>query len=339
MLRKAGDELRARGLGAADAESLLSAVSDLASDHSFWQHQSDGLAIFASSGRTRFYRLPVPFPELVIVAERFHLKPVLPLLISGGQFYVLALSQNRVRLFQGTQAGMSEQVLEGIPESLHESIGAIPGSAQLQFHTASAGGRGRQKPVVHGQGASVASEANLRRFFSQIDQEICNVLMDEQAPLILAAVEYLVPIYRDVSHYTLLLDEFIHGNPDHTAAGELHAQAWPVVRAHIQALEEQAWDNFRKLAGTPRSSNILSDVVPAARQGRVGALFVPLGVQCWGVWDERRHRVNVHAEQMPGDEDLLNLAAVSVYSSGGTVFAVDPGRLVQSQPVAAIYRY
>jgi len=39
----------------------------------------------------------------VVVSDRFHLKPLLPLLTGDGRFYILALSQNQVRLLQGTR--------------------------------------------------------------------------------------------------------------------------------------------------------------------------------------------------------------------------------------------
>jgi hypothetical protein len=45
---------------------------------------------------------------LVIVSERFHVKPLLPLLSGDGRFYVLALSQNEIRLLQGTRYSVEQ---------------------------------------------------------------------------------------------------------------------------------------------------------------------------------------------------------------------------------------
>jgi len=42
----------------------------------FWQHQNAGLALFISEGFFRFYRAEMKF-ELVVVSDRFHLKPLI----------------------------------------------------------------------------------------------------------------------------------------------------------------------------------------------------------------------------------------------------------------------
>jgi hypothetical protein len=45
----------------------------------------------------------------VVVTDRFHIKPLLPLLSGDGRFYVLALSQSEVRLLQGTRYSVSAE--------------------------------------------------------------------------------------------------------------------------------------------------------------------------------------------------------------------------------------
>ena len=44
------------------------------------------------------------FDELMVVAPGFHVMPLLALLTGDGLFYVLALSQNQVRLLAGTRS-------------------------------------------------------------------------------------------------------------------------------------------------------------------------------------------------------------------------------------------
>lgn len=61
----------------------------------FWEYQNAGLAIFIGSDLLQYYRVPLEFEELVVVSDRFHFKPLLPLLSSDGQFYLLALSQSK----------------------------------------------------------------------------------------------------------------------------------------------------------------------------------------------------------------------------------------------------
>jgi hypothetical protein len=84
---------------------------------------------------------------------------------------------------------------------------------------------------------------------------------------------------------------------------------------------------------------VLEKVVPAARLGRVEELFVAVGRQRWGRFDEVTQRVKVRNEPHAGDQDLLDLAAVQTVLHGGSVYAVDPDRVPGGRSVAAVMRF
>ena len=71
-----------------EARKLLEPAKKLIEDYDFWQQQSDGLAMFLAPELFRHYRLPLSFEELVVVTDRFHLKPLMPLLSDDGQYFV-----------------------------------------------------------------------------------------------------------------------------------------------------------------------------------------------------------------------------------------------------------
>jgi hypothetical protein len=79
--------------------------------------------------------------------------------------------------------------------------------------------------------------------------------------------------------------------------------------------------------------------VAAAREGRVEALFVARDAAVWGVHDLDSGAVEVHEERMPGDDDLLELAAVEALLHQGTVYSVAAGQMPTSGCAAAIMRY
>jgi Bacterial archaeo-eukaryotic release factor family 3 len=91
-------------------------------DHAFWQRQNQGLALFLAPQTFGEYRLPSSLDELGVVAHRFHIKPLLPLLSGNGHFFVLALSQKEVRLLQGTGYSVSEVELHGVPQGIAEAL-------------------------------------------------------------------------------------------------------------------------------------------------------------------------------------------------------------------------
>jgi hypothetical protein len=341
LLRHVTQDLTATGLHAPEISKFLEPVSSLLGDEQFWQHQGDGLALFLSPELFRSFRLPAEFQELAIVADRFQLKSILSLVAGDGRFYVLSLSLNHVHLFLATRDKISEQPLKGVPQSLSEALSSGPPVMQLQYHTASGEGADHRRLTAfyHGREADIASESNLRQYFRQIDRSVCDLLKEEQVPLIVAAVEYLVPIYRETNHHAVLLDEFVRGNPDEVKPEELHSQAWAIARIYFHKSHEQAAAQYKELGGASLTSNDLSEIVLAAHDKRVATLFVTLGAQCWGTCDARARRVDLHETLLPGDEDLLNLAAMRTYANGGTVFAVSSDQMPDPKPAAAIFRY
>jgi hypothetical protein len=315
------------------ATNLLGAIP-------FWKDKRDGLALFIAPGEFRYYQLPTRFEPLVVVAHRFHIKPLL-VFMGGNEFFVLALSQNSVRLFEGSRFGLSStDDLEGVPRSLADALKYEELIKQLQFRTGLGvgGARGERAAMFHGQNTDDAKDRILR-YFRQIDQGLRDLLREEQAPLVLAGVEYLLPIYKEANTYQYLLNEGITGNPEGVSLEELHRQAWALVQPYFQREQQDAAGRYRQLAGTGRTSQDPREIVPAAYHGRVEQLFVAVGRQQWGDYDPGTNRVNLHAEAQPGSFDLLDLSATQTLLHGGAVYAMEPDEVPEKALLAAIFRY
>ena len=352
LLDKAEDQLTADGLRAPEAQEMLEPARALLADGYFWQHQSDGLALFISPDTLRYYRAPLVFGSLVTVGDRLHLKWLLSLLTGDGRFYVLALSQGEVRLLHGTRYSVSAVNLESVPSSLAEALKWDDLERQTQLHTSTAtprgesalsAARGGRPAIFHGHGVDSAEEhkEHILRYFRQVNAGLHEILAGERAPLILAAVDYLRSIYAQANTYTHLLEAGIPGNPEGLSDKALHDRAWAIVEPVFAQERERAIERYRQLAGaeSEKASNDLSHVVLAAYFGRVETLFVALGVQVWGVFDPDARKVQVHAEPMPGDEDLLDLAAVHTLLHGGIAYAVEPAQVPNGSVLAAVFRY
>ena len=87
-----------------------------------WEFSLDGLAVFHSKRFFAGYRLPIPVPERVIVADTFHTKPLLRFLRSNQRYLVLAVSQKSVELYQGSPFGAGLVGLLGLPQGLLELL-------------------------------------------------------------------------------------------------------------------------------------------------------------------------------------------------------------------------
>ena len=338
-LEEAEERLGKAGWRAAEVKELLAPGLRLLEDITFWKNQSDGLAAFLAPQFLRLFRLPMAFKDAVVVANRFSIIPLLPLLSGNGRFFVLALSQKAVRLLQGTRYGVSEVDLKGVPQSLAEALLTHEAMQPFSFFGRRAGeGAGSWGAIFHGHGVGIDdSKEELLHYFQKIDRGLHPLLKEEKAPLVLASVDYLQPIYRQANTYPQLLEQGIEGNPDRLSSRELHDRAWPLVQPLFEAEQQRAAAQYGQLAGTEHTSGDLEAVVGAAYEGRVETLFVALGRQVWGVFDPSTGRVQQHKEAPFGDVDLLDLAAAHTLSHGRTVYAVEPEQVPSKTDVAAIF--
>lgn len=346
LIKQVEAQLQEYPLRHTNALELLQPALELDKED-FWQHQDEGLAIFVAEDFFRYYRLPLQFDELVVVSDRFHLKPLLPLLTGDGTFYLLALSQKQVRLFKGSRYSVGEIQLDKdkVPLSLADALNYDEPENSLQNRISiSKGGTSNsfvQAGSFHGQGSPDTDDSrrNILQFFLQLDRGLQYYLRNKRAPLVLAGVEYLFPIYQEANSYPHLINEGITENPEILKPEELHQQAWAIVEPYFLQDRQQASDRYQELTGTGKTSADLDEVIRAAYYGRVEQLFVAVGEQQWGSFDPQTDRVQIHAEAEPGDEDLLDATAIQTLLNRGTVYALEPEQVPHHAPVAAIFRY
>lgn len=345
LLGQVEARLETLGLQPPEIAGLLAPVSNLLEDPLFWQHQRDGLAIFLSPDMVYVFRLPFRFQALALVAKRFHLKPLLPLLNADGQFYVLTLNQEEMHLFQGTAYGLDEIELQDVPQGLAEFLKDEDRERHLQFHTSTrpSGGRGGNRAAVfHGHGI-IESDAHsdILRYFRRVDAGLHTVLRERTVPLVLAAVDHLLPIYREANTYPHLLDGDIASHPSALSVEELHAQAWAIVEPHFLTEQQEAQALYKHYAGNndARASNDIAKIIAAAYYKRVATLFIASEVQQWGTFDPQTQTVTRHDKRQPGDQDLLDLAAVHTFLNQGAVYVLAREEMPVDKSIAAIFRY
>lgn len=338
-LKEAEEGLLAAGGRGDDARELLGPARALGEDVPFWQNVSAGLAVFLAPGFVRSYRLPLAFSDQVAIGDQFQVKPLVPFLSGDGRFFILALSQKHVRLLLGTRYTVQEVELHDMPTSMGQALQYTGAFVERTYHTHSAPGgpAGSREKIAQGQGFRIDSAKDgILQYFQAVDRGLHRYLRDEQAPLVLAADDFLHPIYREANRYPHLLAEGVPGHPDRLSDRELHDRAWEVVRPHFVEERERIAGLYRRLAGTGRTADELAEVVAAAYQGRVQYLFADLTRQQWGRFDPESLKTEVHAKPAPGDVDLTNAAVAHALAHKATVFADEPG-LADGSGLAAVY--
>jgi hypothetical protein len=338
LLRTAEEKLQAAGLRPAEGKALLEPAQALTGNVLFWKRQSDGLALFLAADLFQFFCLPESFAESVVTADRFHITPLLPVLRGDKRFYILTLSQKEVRLLEGTDQHIQEVELDAVPKSLEEALQHDEFGKQIRFRSGAGGGD--RSAMVSGHGAEIEdTKDNLLRYFRLIDRGLHDLLRGEQAPLILAGVDYLFPIYREANTYAHLLAEGIPGNPKGTPPDSLQRAALKIVGPYFQRAEADAIAQYRQSSGTGLTSANLPEIVAAAGHGRVGLLLMTAGGQMRGRYDRESGAVEMTPAGGETGEDLLEIAAVETFLNGGRVFVLPPEKMPGGGAPVAVFRY
>lgn len=344
LLDEAQTRLVQAGLREPEIRDLIAQAQARIADTWFWSHQNEGLAAFLAHGEFFSYRLPLSFQELVEVTDHFVTRPLLPLLVGDGAFYLLALAKSGARLFECDRYRFTPIDLAGVTTSLPEELRYDVFEPTMQIHSGNVEGSGGRFGLHYAHGIApdgAVIKQRVQDFCRHLDSGICELLAGARAPLVLAGVEYLSAFYRDVSHYPNVVEEGIDGNPDALRDAELQQRAWEIVEPRFTRQREAALALYRQRAGSRegRCGNSVEVVVPAAAHKRIDTLFIPNNLPVWGRYDGDRDVVAIRERRQPGDIDLLDLAAAHTLKNQGMVYNVAPESIPNHRPVAALFRY
>ncbi|TWU27660.1 baeRF7 domain-containing protein [Bythopirellula polymerisocia] len=303
-------------------------------DDDWWQHQSDGLAIFLDGKEIRRWRIPENVPTICFCSDKFHVRPLCRLQQNDGRFYLLAVSQNELRMFLGTKSSVNEVPDADLPENLRSALNIDEYQKSLQAHSTSRGG----DAMFHGHGGSdpdVKKQDEIKQFFHHINDSLNAFFGTERVPLVFAGVEYLFPIFQDTCDYNALVDEPVRGNPDDLSGEQLHEKAWPLVEKLFDAHRQELLEQFGTAVSQQSGSDDLDVVLPAAEQGQVKTLLTVEDEQRWT--SKSSESSDAFTNRVSTGEDKINSAVVATLRNGGDVYSVKKNQL--DKPIAAIFRF
>ncbi len=333
------NELEQLGWKGNQIMGLTRPLDMLLEDTEVWRHLSDGLAVFLNSGKFAYSTFPIRFKDYAEVNAHFYLLPLMPVFNGDGRFFILALSLNQVRLFEGTRDHVTEIPVEDlIPQTMEETVGADYEQKSLQHRSAQTGGT---QSMYHGHGRSKDfRKEEIVKHLREVDRSLTEVLSGHDAPLVLACVDYLLPVYREVNSYSNLYRKNVSGSPDELLMQDLHQKAWPLLEDYFLKHRREVLKQYDFLASKGRTASIIADVVYAAEEGRIDTLFVEKDRQVFGIMDGESNGVQIQEEKTKENQCLLDMAAKKAFLQGARVYLLDKEEMPDKESVVtATLRY
>jgi hypothetical protein len=338
-LQNAANTLKQKGVDSLKIQKILEPGYELLRNDPFWRSLNQGLAFFIADGFFKYVKMPDKPRNEIMVNSSFMLKPLVNAMTVKEYFYLLVLSKKQAKFFKADGFGMVQLEIDELPNGVVDVVHFEEKEDQKLFRTESAqAGKGA---AFHGHGEGKPDEKeSLALYLEEVDETLWEeVLNRENAPLLLAGVEYLLPIYRSVARYKNIWPEFMKGSHEHDDFNSLFREARNIMDPYFRERTKKALEMYGNQSATALTSSIPADVIPAAHYSRIWHLFVRKDEHLWGTFNEMENILNVHETKQDGDECLIDKAVIKTILNGGDVHFVSAEDMPANSNLAALMRY
>ena len=291
---------------------------------SFWHYQANGLAVLATAGMMRTFRLPNSPKPLAEVADRFHLTPLIRAMTSPHDIFVLALAEESVRLVHAFANFPPQRLqVQDLPANAAEA------TRRPSFHV-----RAPRRRLQNLEGEKVL----LHQYVRKVEHAVQGALAGQNAPLVLAGEEPLASMFRSVNTYPKLADEMIEGNPDQITDGELEDAAIPILdRLYSRELKAviALYDELKPR----RATTDVSYAAHAATAGAIEQLLVDLDAVVPGLVSDIDGSVTYSVSDDAETYSVVDEVARRALYTGARVLGARQEEMPDRAPLTAILRY
>lgn len=305
-----------------EIEPLLDRLEKLV-DTIDYRYALDGLALFVNRDFARVFFLPFSLKERVAVDETFYTRDLIYAMNRTPRYWVLVLSEQPSRLFEGS----------------HETLIEVKEDVFPLTHT----GPGGESPLPGGFGIKKSQyrDERHRQFFRQVDAALRPFLLDDPLPLIVVGVDRYLAFFKEVSEHKDAISATLEGSHDSTPEHELGELVWPVVKQALAKERQKYLDELDQAVGERKYASAIGEVWRMAQAGRGRLLLVEEDFH----YPARVEESGLHIEPAEDTEapdvldDAVDEVITTVLEKGGKVVFLENGQLNAHSRIALILRY
>jgi hypothetical protein len=326
---------------AREVRPLVEKFQALGGDSSFWNHRTEGLAVFGSPEGFHIFDLQQAVKDLVVAADSFHVKPLLRALQSADRFQVLALNRHEAKLYEGSREALDLVETPNVPSTITEALGDELTDPHQTVASYGLGAGGGGKAMHHGHGAKMDEvEIDMLRFFRAIDRGVLeHHSRPSGLPLMLAALPENESEFRGVSHNPFLMSEGLSMNPEALSADALREKAWEVMEPVVRKRLADRVERYQVARSRELGSDVPAEVAMAVVAGRVGTLLIEGERQIPGRLNTATGRIELGELTDPTIDDVLDDLAEAVLRKKGEVVVVPAEHMPSGTGMAASFRF
>ncbi|MCY2934803.1 MAG: hypothetical protein NT172_11645 [Planctomycetota bacterium] len=315
-----------------EIRSILKAFSEFESDDEFWRNRTQGFAMFYHNGHIHRFDMPRAMPNLVIVSDSFHLKPIFRILQTADRFNILTLDRYHSEVFEATRDSITPLHLKDMPQFRKER----DSGARTRVGEQHMSGSGHAVMVIH----EVDDQLQDAQFFQEVDHFVeRNLSSQTNLPLVLVALPEHQGTFRKISKNPHLLQQGVSTGPASLTISELRDHAYCVIKIHQHALIQAQLDDVESAKAQEKGSTDLSEISRAAVAGRVATLLIDADRTIPGKIDPATGEIHTTDFDQSKSDDILDDLMEIVFRASGKISILPSDLMPINTGVAAIYRY
>ena len=308
-------------------------------DPAFWTHAQDGIAVLASQNECIVYLLNAPVEDFVLVADGFHIRPLIQYFQTANTYCLLGLGSNSISLFEGNRYGVKQIELS---DQIASEIEALNGEEHADgFLTHGRYGGADGVATFHGHGGRKdAIGKDLERFFRYVDKTVLeNFSKPMKVPLILVSLEEHQGEFRKISNNPYLVQEGIEMSYEALDLDQLTKKSWEIMGPLFLKKTQVLVDRYQNAKANALGSDELLEVARAISENNVETVLVEADRIIPGRFEAQTGRLELDSSGNPEYGDSIDHMVKAVMKNKGEVVVLPSERMPTKTGLAAIYRY
>ena len=303
--------------------------------HEYMSSQEKGLAVFVNKHWHSYFPVTHDLPSKVVVADSFHLKPLLEDLQKEHVFNILVLTAHECVFFNcdGDKAAESHTFLHHQGQhsnSIHWKFQDKNEDVQIPHLKSQLRGRGQQD-------SQFKKKSSVKLFLRWIETKINKEAGYKTLPLYVFTSDALFLAYKEISTHpapSIIPIDASKGLPRTEAL--LH-QANAQIQKNSMKHKSVSTAEMNELSSQKKVVDDILKISKAALGGKIKTLFLRDNIEIWGQLHRASGQMTMHEKQMDSkDDDILDDIACEVIRHGGEVMVLTTKDMPTGSPIAAI---
>lgn len=293
------------------------------------------VAIFKSPSVSGFVTLEEKLDTASVVADSFHLKPLLTRLQVDFRYYAIWLAEDKISVFAG-----NAETLEKIQE--FSNSGMVDSSVTAANMRSST--KGWEDLSSQSFNLNIKQRINrlqedraVAKFYRKTNAEIRFKITKRGMPVVLIGHDRLTGIYKSINrHRTPIVASIARTGSTGPTFGSVHSRVLAILEDMHQRRAATSVFEYKSKLSLGRSIESLPEIAEAAAKGRIKSLFIRSGSALWGKLHRKTGKVIVDQSLKGTGDDLLDDIAEQVLKNRGRVYTLPQHQMPTKEPIAAV---